>query len=231
MPSTVRRRDRPHRLPSFAAIAGVAGVLAAGLTATTCKRARAVARVGEQPPSSTPTSLPVRTTCGSTRVRATGTRQRNGEAGAASREADADHTWLVGLHLRNANPDTAADLVLRLALAVRPDQQRRRASPVWLLTQGERKPPSADRAVDRRLLDCSIPAVWSAPPLLLFRLQVPRTSLAVSCCAGPQGRESVASPWQTGRPLPPLPRVALIADGNDCTDSFRVWIRRRQRIR
>ena len=64
--------------------------------------------------------LPLRTTCGSTRVRATGTRQRNGEAGAASREADADHTWLVGLHFRNANPDTAADLVLRLALAVRP---------------------------------------------------------------------------------------------------------------
>ena len=69
-------------------------------------------------------SLPRWTTCGSTRVRATGTRQRNGEAGAASREADADHTWLVGLHFRNANPDTAADLVLRLALAVRPKHQR-----------------------------------------------------------------------------------------------------------
>ena len=64
------------------------------------------------------------TTCGSTGVRATGTRQRNGEAGAASREADADHTWLVGLHFRNANPDTAADLVLRLALAVRPSGKR-----------------------------------------------------------------------------------------------------------
>ncbi len=59
------------------------------------------------------------TTCGSTAVRATAARQRNGEAGAASGEAHTDHTWLVGLHFRNANPDAAADLVLRLALAVR----------------------------------------------------------------------------------------------------------------
>ena len=43
----------------------------------------------------------------------------------------------------------------RCSSPARPDQQRRRASPVWLLTKGERKPPSADRAVDRRLLDCT----------------------------------------------------------------------------
>jgi hypothetical protein len=61
MPSTPRRRDRPHRLPSFAAIAGVAGVLAASLTRDNLQAHLAPARVGEQPPSSTPTSLPVRT--------------------------------------------------------------------------------------------------------------------------------------------------------------------------
>ena len=59
MPSTVRRRDRPHRLPSFAAIAGVAGVLAAALIRDNLQAHLALARVGEQPPSSTPTSLPV----------------------------------------------------------------------------------------------------------------------------------------------------------------------------
>ena len=64
-PSTVRRRDRPRRLPSFAAIAGVAGVLAAGLIRDNLQAHLALARVGEQPPSSTPTSLPVRTTRGS----------------------------------------------------------------------------------------------------------------------------------------------------------------------
>ena len=37
----------------------------------------------------------------------------------------------------------------------RPDQQRRRAPPAWLLTQAERKPPSAGHAVGRRLLDCT----------------------------------------------------------------------------
>jgi hypothetical protein len=61
MPSTVRRRDRRHRLPSFAAIAGVAGVLAAGLICDDLQAHLALARVGERPPSSTPTSLPVRT--------------------------------------------------------------------------------------------------------------------------------------------------------------------------
>ncbi len=50
--------------------------------------------------------------------------KRNGEAGAATGEAHADRTWLVGLHFRNANPDAAADLVLRLALAVRPLRER-----------------------------------------------------------------------------------------------------------
>jgi hypothetical protein len=40
MPSTVRRRDRPHRLPSFAAIAGVAGALAAGLISRSLPRKR-----------------------------------------------------------------------------------------------------------------------------------------------------------------------------------------------
>ena len=37
----------------------------------------------------------------------------------------------------------------------RRDQQRRRAPPAWLLTQAERKPPSAGHAVGRRLLDCT----------------------------------------------------------------------------
>jgi hypothetical protein len=59
MPSTVRRRDRPHRLPSFAAIAGVAGVLAASLTLGDLQAHLTLPRVGEQPPSSTPTWLPV----------------------------------------------------------------------------------------------------------------------------------------------------------------------------
>ena len=62
MPSTVRRRDWPRRLPSFAAVAGVAGVLAAGLIRDNLQAHLAPARVGEQPPSSTPTSLSVRTT-------------------------------------------------------------------------------------------------------------------------------------------------------------------------
>ena len=61
MPSTVRRCDRLRRLPSFAAIAEVAGVLAAGLIRDDLQAHLALARVGEQPPSSTPTSLPVRT--------------------------------------------------------------------------------------------------------------------------------------------------------------------------
>ena len=60
--STVRRCDRLRRLPSFAAIAGVARVLAAGLIRDNLQAHLALARVGEQPPSSTPTSLPVRTT-------------------------------------------------------------------------------------------------------------------------------------------------------------------------
>jgi hypothetical protein len=61
-PSTVRRCDRPHRLPSFAAIARVAGVLAADSIRDDLQAHLALARVGEQPPSSTrPTSLPVRT--------------------------------------------------------------------------------------------------------------------------------------------------------------------------
>jgi hypothetical protein len=34
----------------------------------------------------------------------------------------------------------------------RPDQQRRRVSPAWLVAQAERKPPSAGRAAGRRLL-------------------------------------------------------------------------------
>ena len=61
MPSTVRRRDRPWRLPSFVAIAQAAGVLAAGLIREDLQADLALARVGKQPPSSTPTSLPVRT--------------------------------------------------------------------------------------------------------------------------------------------------------------------------
>jgi hypothetical protein len=60
-PSTVRGRDRPHQPPSFAAIAGVAGVLAAGLIRDNLQAHLALACAGEQPPSSTPTPLPVRT--------------------------------------------------------------------------------------------------------------------------------------------------------------------------
>ena len=59
MTSTVRRRDRPHRLPSSVAIARVAGVLAASLIRDDLQAHMALARVGEQPPSLTPTSLPV----------------------------------------------------------------------------------------------------------------------------------------------------------------------------
>jgi hypothetical protein len=55
------------------------------------------------------------------------------------------------------------------ALPTRPDQQRRRVSPAWLVTQAERKPPSAGRAVGRRLLVPSLQAMSSSrirsPPL------------------------------------------------------------------
>jgi hypothetical protein len=37
----------------------------------------------------------------------------------------------------------------------RPDQQRRRVSPPWLVTRVERKPPSAGRAAGCRLLVCT----------------------------------------------------------------------------
>ena len=74
-PSTVRRSDRPHRLPSFAVITGVAGVLAAGVIRDDLQAHLALARVGEQPPSSTPTSLPVRTSS-TTLGRPTGGRSR-----------------------------------------------------------------------------------------------------------------------------------------------------------
>jgi hypothetical protein len=46
-------------VPSFAAIAGVAGVLTAGLIRANLQSHLALARVGEQPHSSTPTLLPV----------------------------------------------------------------------------------------------------------------------------------------------------------------------------
>ena len=59
-----RRCDRPRRLPPVAAIAAVAGVLAAGVIRDDLQAHLALARVGEQPPSSTPTSLPVRTSWG-----------------------------------------------------------------------------------------------------------------------------------------------------------------------
>ena len=65
-PSMVRRCDRRRRLSSFAAIAGVAGVLAAGLIRDNLQAHLALARVGEQSPSSTPTLLPVRTSWGTT---------------------------------------------------------------------------------------------------------------------------------------------------------------------
>ena len=44
---------------------------------------------------------------------------------------------------------------LAQTLGSRPDQQRRRASPAWLLTQADRKPPSPGHAAGRRLLDCT----------------------------------------------------------------------------
>ena len=62
MHSTVRRCDRLRRLPSLAAIAGVTGVLAAGVIRDDLQAHLALARVGEQSSSSTPISLPVRTT-------------------------------------------------------------------------------------------------------------------------------------------------------------------------
>ena len=77
-----------------------------------------------------PGRFPLGTTCGSTGVRATGARQHKGEPGAARGEAHADRTWLVGLHFRNANPDAAADLVVRLALGGRPFRKPRSA-PAW----------------------------------------------------------------------------------------------------
>jgi hypothetical protein len=83
MPSTPRRRDRPHRLPSFAAIAGVAGVLAASLTRDNLQAHLAPARVGEQPPSSTPTSLPVRTSSDSAAFARASTTALTGEGRAA----------------------------------------------------------------------------------------------------------------------------------------------------
>jgi hypothetical protein len=49
-PSTVRRCDRPSRLPSFAAIAGVAGVLAAGQIRGDLQAHLALPRAGEEPP-------------------------------------------------------------------------------------------------------------------------------------------------------------------------------------
>ncbi len=56
-----------------------------------------------------------------------------------------------------------------LTAQIRPDQQRRRVSPAWLVTQAERKPPSAGRAVGRRLLVPPIQAMSSSrirsPPL------------------------------------------------------------------
>jgi hypothetical protein len=55
MPSTVPRCDRQRRRPSFGAIAGIAGVLAAGLIRDNLQAHLAPARVGEQPTSSTTT--------------------------------------------------------------------------------------------------------------------------------------------------------------------------------
>jgi hypothetical protein len=52
---------RPRRLPSFAAIAGAAGVPTGSLIRDNPQAHLALAGVGEQPPSPTPTSLPVRT--------------------------------------------------------------------------------------------------------------------------------------------------------------------------
>ncbi len=48
-----------------------------------------------------------------------------------------------------------SDHLIRLPDGHRPDQQRRRASPAWLLTQGQRKPPAL---AARSTVDC-----WIAP--------------------------------------------------------------------
>ncbi len=61
-------------------------------------------------------------------------RSRSGRKGGVSREP------------RRAAPKPSA---------FRPDQQRRPASPPWLLTQAERKPTSAGRPAGRRLLVCT----------------------------------------------------------------------------
>jgi hypothetical protein len=62
---------------------------------------------------------------------------------AAARLQSSAHFWF------DAKPDSA------VSAPPRPDQQRRPASPAWLLTQAERKPPSAGRAAGRRLLVCT----------------------------------------------------------------------------
>ena len=76
------RCDRPDRLPSFAVITGVAGVLAAGVIRDDLQAHLALARVGEQPPSSTPTSLPVRTIGSSERAGSDEMTARPGQATA-----------------------------------------------------------------------------------------------------------------------------------------------------
>jgi hypothetical protein len=56
----------------------------------------------------------------------------------------------------------------------RPDQQRRRVSRAWLVTQAEGKPPSAGRAAGLRLLVCTKSSdVGSADRVAASRLQRP----------------------------------------------------------
>jgi hypothetical protein len=84
MPSTVGRRDRHAGCPPLP-LAGLADVLAAGLIRDNLQARLALARVCEQPPSRTPTSLPVRTSCSSARARGDEAAASGGEAAAAGR--------------------------------------------------------------------------------------------------------------------------------------------------
>ena len=72
--STVGRSGPIGRRPCFGAVAGVVDVIAGDPIRRDLQAHRATARVAEQPPASTPVSLPERTTSGSTRARSSTSR-------------------------------------------------------------------------------------------------------------------------------------------------------------
>jgi hypothetical protein len=91
-------------------------------------------------------ACPLRTTCGSTGVRATGARQRNGEAGAASGEAHADRTWLVGstsaTPIPRRRPTTFSGSLLQFVQLGRDSRARSGACSVY---ESDGAGPLADR--------------------------------------------------------------------------------------